>query len=208
MELFTNNYTNHDIVGVIVFASVMVCVAATLTAFTIYIYRVLPDPLNDNGVVHLTELGNSAGMRNRPLSPLTFANVDQPGLYGNVGNVGDNASLYQTSSVNDNAASTIDYVPSMLEATPFSTLSFSHACLMSLWILVPLMVMLPIILLVAFSLMRPLPPFSLIGEYGTCAGSFMSERVKDYYLILLVRYSHISPTKTAVFRVILRLIFS
>ena len=106
MELFTNNYTNHDIVGVIVFASVMVCVAATLTAFTIYIYRVLPDPLNDseNGVVHLTELGNSAGMRNRPLSHLTFANVDQPGLYGNVihgDNVihGGNASSFTIDSV-------------------------------------------------------------------------------------------------------------
>ena len=115
MELFTNNYTNHDIVGVIVFASVMVCVAATLTAFTVYIYRVLPDPLNDNGVVHLTELGNSAGMRNRPLSPLTFANVDQPGLYGNVQNenVGDSASSPLT--IADISAS----IPSMVEATIF-----------------------------------------------------------------------------------------
>ena len=122
MELFTNNYTNHDIVGVIVFASVMVCVAATLTAFTVYIYRVLPDPLNDNGVVHLTELGNSAGMRNRPLSPLRFAPMDQPGLYGNVGNAGN--AIANDINVGDSTSSQFtsvaaDSIPSVVEATFF-----------------------------------------------------------------------------------------
>ena len=106
MELFTNNYTNHDVVGVIVFSSIMICVAAFMTGLTIYVYRSVPDPVNDieHGVVHLTDTGHSAGMRNRPLSPLTFANVDQPGLYGNVihgDNVihGGNASSFTIDSV-------------------------------------------------------------------------------------------------------------
>lgn len=114
MELFTNvtnNYTNHDVVGVIVFASVMICVAAVMTGITIYVYRSIPDPLNDieHGVVHLTDTGN------RPLTPLTFANVDQPGLYGNVQNenVGDSASSPLT--IADISAS----IPSMVEATIF-----------------------------------------------------------------------------------------
>lgn len=54
MELFTNNYTNHDVVGVIVFSSIMICVAAFMTGLTIYVYRSVPDPVNDieHGVVH------------------------------------------------------------------------------------------------------------------------------------------------------------
>ena len=42
MELFTNNYTSHDIVGVIVFASIMITVAAAVSITTVYIYRVTP----------------------------------------------------------------------------------------------------------------------------------------------------------------------
>ena len=61
MELFTNNYTNHDVVGVIVFSSIMICVAAFMTGLTIYVYRSVPDPVNDieHGVVHLTDTGHS-----------------------------------------------------------------------------------------------------------------------------------------------------
>ena len=124
MELFTNNYTNHDVVGVIVFSSIMICVAAFMTGLTIYVYRSVPDPVNDieHGVVHLTDTGHSAGMRNRPLSPLRFAPMDQPGLYGNVGNAGN--AIANDINVGDSTSSQFtsvaaDSIPSVVEATFF-----------------------------------------------------------------------------------------
>lgn len=119
MELFTNNYTNHDVVGVIVFSSIMICVAAFMTGLTIYVYRSVPDPVNDieHGVVHLTDTGHSW---NRPLSPLRFAPMDQPGLYGNVGNAGN--AIANDINVGDSTSSQFtsvaaDSIPSVVEAT-------------------------------------------------------------------------------------------
>ena len=52
MELFTNTYQNHDVVGVIIFSSIMGAIGLTLVVGAVYIYYsspVLPvDPVLGN----------------------------------------------------------------------------------------------------------------------------------------------------------------
>ena len=142
--------------------------------------------------IHETDTGHSW---NRPLTPLTFANVDQPGLYGNVQNenVGDSASSPLT--IADISAS----IPSMVEATIFHSWH-------TLVIILTCMIVIVITISLFHTYSHSCPTLSM-HESMSMHGTWM-RRVKDYCLILLVRYSHISPTKILMFRIILRLIFS
>ena len=208
MELFTNNYTNHDVVGVIVFSSIMICVAAFMTGLTIYVYRSVPDPVNDieHGVVHLTDTGHSW---NRPLSPLRFAPMDQPGLYGNVGNAGN--AIANDINVGDSNSSQFtsvaaDSIPSVVEATFFPPTPVNKL------LVVLLTCSLVAGIIIAISLFTPclclyVPSHAgLTSDTDTCSYPWIG--VKDCCLVLLVKYSLASPTKILILRVILRLIFS